>query len=190
MKITVDNKGQIELSRFRYEILAPLQQMLGLVPLADLVDLSLIIVTDLSNSRDANNRKVMGSYFQKTNNKPAYIELYANEILGHINNIDQFKMMCPILEYGLATTLYHEIGHHVRVQRSHGIKKSTSEKFANAYKDSLIFKYVLAYSESIDNSFKQLEIEVEHGKADRDVVTKMKAGWEKTFYEANKSQSK
>ncbi len=96
--------------------------------------------------------------------------------------------MRPIWEIGLAQTLFHEIGHHVREIRTHGIKASENEGFAERYALKSLDKYYLENERSINDFFTKLEQVVSNGGGDPKIVKSMREGWDRDL-EAARTRS-
>ena len=92
--------------------------------------------------------------------------------------------MLPVLEYGLAHTLFHEFGHHIEHTRSHGIKKKKKENYADSYAKKLINKYAVDKASSVDKCFKDLEKIFKSKGLSLDILSEMRNEWNLEFREA------
>lgn len=163
-----------------------IEKILQFVPGADLVGLSQLIVTDLPVGR-IKNRKIRGSYFPKHEKIPAYIEIYLKYIYAHLKSSGNFEMLKPFQEIGLARVVFHEIGHHVKEIRSHGIKGSENERYAENYALEMMDRYNLENEQSISDCFDRLEQMVVEGGGDKETVKR--AGWERDLEDSKKRKN-
>jgi len=79
-------------------------------------------------------------------------------LFGGIRNGKLAGQIVPILEFGLAQTVFHEFGHHKQHTRSHGVKKSTRENFADSYAKRLIKSYILTSADLINACFDRIQL--------------------------------
>ena len=92
--------------------------------------------------------------------------------------------MIPIQEFGLARVLFHEIGHHVRITKSHGVKKIYSENYADEYTRKRMNEFILKSVNEVENCFNKLEQIANKGKMSLDTIESMKKGWRNKVEEA------
>ena len=189
MKVITSEQGRLELERLDFDIIEAISKILDYVPEGDILGLSYIFVVDLPSNRKSFQDRTLGSYFPKVSNQPAYIELYLKNLFAHIKSAESLRQMLPIQELGLATTIYHEIGHHVRQIRTHGISKSKNENFARSYGKEIMNTYILNNAKSIKRCFADLENSAESKGLSLEVITKMKTGGESYYKEAKQSES-
>jgi len=185
VKVVFTEKGETEQNRLGADLRSSIEKILQFVPGADLVGLSQLIITDLPVGR-IKNRKIGGSYHPKHEEIPAYIEIYLKYIYAHLKTSDSFEMVRPIQEVVLTQVVFHEIGHHVRRIRSHGIKASENEGFAEKYALEMMDRYYVENEQSIDDCFDRLEQMVDEGETDREVVKSMRTGWKRNLEDSIK----
>ncbi|HEC93382.1 MAG TPA: hypothetical protein ENI51_10390 [Candidatus Atribacteria bacterium] len=190
MKITVTKNGARELKRLRFDAIQSIREILKYVPPNDLIGLSFISITDLPTRKLKKHEKIAAAYFKGKKGGGAFIEIYICRLFGHINNPENFRKLLPIQEYGLASTIFHEIGHHVREIRTHGVKKSIGEKFADRYAERILRDYIMDNAGKINQCFDFLETMFSKGNIDQKILESMKEGWEKTYKKALSSEIK
>ncbi|MEJ2431092.1 MAG: hypothetical protein P8075_19575 [Deltaproteobacteria bacterium] len=185
MNIIISKGGECELKRLKFDIVESINDILKYVPYEDMLEISHILVTDSPSHKSRHNHKVLGSYFRK-NNQRAYIELYLKNLFGHIKSSESFEQMFDIQTLGLAQTIYHEIGHHLREIRTHGIKKGKRESFAESYARRIQGAYVLDKAQAINSCFKHLKSIAESEGLSLEIINNMESGWQRIYEEALK----
>ena len=133
------------------------------------------------------NHNALGAYFKRRGNRPAHIELYVKNLFGHLESAESLRQMLPIQELGLAQTIFHEVGHHVRDIRTHGLKKNRSEYFAKSYTQNILNRYVLDNAKSVNDCIVSLKSIARDRGLSLDVVRNMECGWERSYKKALKS---
>jgi predicted Zn-dependent protease with MMP-like domain len=181
-KVFITEQGASELSFLNFNITEVIDQIMKRIPTSDLDGISHLYVTDLPKTRKA----TLGAYFQKFSGKPAYIEIYLKNMFNHINNPDSMNLMLPIQSQVLARTIFHEVGHHVKHTKSHGMKKNKSESCAESYAMKLYKTYVLDTAEEINKCFVHLEEVANEKNLSLEIIADMKKGWEEEFRNINK----
>ena len=184
MKIIVSEKVLSELQNVNFDIAESIDRILGYVPAKDLRGISHVYVHDIPHGKVKKNKKLAAAYFRKQSKESAYIELYWKRLFGNIQSPEHFEKMLPIQEYGLATTLYHEVGHHVREIRTHRIKKNLNEEFAGNYADQILTRYILDNARKIADCFERLEKTAHITNIRKDVLKSMKEGWKNVYRKA------
>ena len=175
IKITAGGKAESE--RLDLDIEKSIQGIIEYVPKLDFKGISYILVTDLPLIKKGKRKNAKASYIKKNGINPAYIEVYLKNLFSHVGSVESFKLMVPIQEHGLAWALFHEIGHHVRVSKSHSVKSTKSETFANNYADMVMQKLILKTSDSVKDCFTHLESIAETKGLKMDTIKNMKRGW-------------
>lgn len=184
MKIIISDNVKLELDRMQFNIRKSIDSILRYIPKRDIIRLGYFLITDLPLKRKAYNHNALGAYFKWKNDREAYIELYIKNLFGHLASPDSLQQMLPIQELGLAQTIYHEVGHHVRETRTHGQKKIRSENFAESYMKKALSRYILDNSKSINKCFDYLKSIVNEKGLSLDVINNMEAGWDRKYKEA------
>jgi hypothetical protein len=180
-RIEITESGKIEIERLCFDVLKSLDDILKHIQHSDLKSISRIVVTSLPRKKRRVNRSIFGSYFKKQRRTDAFIEIYIANIFKHINSSKSFNMMLPIQEYGLACTVYHEIGHHIRLIRTHGVKSAKSEDFANKQQRYFLRKYLCEQAPKIEECFNQLEsVGADQGMS-IEIIKNMRAGWNNEY---------
>lgn len=177
LNIKITAGGRTELERLDFDIEKSIQGIIEYVPKVDFKGISYILVTDLPLVKKGKRKSAQASYKKKHGINPAYIEVYLKNLFSHIRSVESFKLMAPIQEHGLAWALFHEIGHHVRVSKSHGVKTKKSEAFADNYADMIMQKFILKTSNSVKDCFTHLESVAEEKGLTMDTIKNMKRGW-------------
>ena len=186
LKIKISDACRKELNKFNFDVEKPLSEIIKYIPRLDLIGLDFIYVTDKPEHSKKHLSNALGIYFQKQNNSPAYVEIYLSRIFGHINSAEHMKLIMPILNIGLAHTVFHEVGHHFHTTKSHGIKKSKREQFADHYANNLLSKYLVANTDSINSCFENLEEIADQTGLSHEKIEQIKKGWEKQFNDITK----
>ncbi len=189
MKLIITETAQCELKRFGFDIRKSIKRILRYIPLEDLRGISHILVNDVMTVRPEKHKKLMAAYFKEQNKKKAHIELYLKGLFGHISDPANLRKLLPIQEYGLASTLFHEVGHHVREIRTHSIRNRLNEKFAERYAWELLSKYIMDNAENITECFKNLEETASLFNIKKDVLENMRKGWEAVYRKAMSTNS-
>jgi hypothetical protein len=185
IKIIISEQGEIELERLQFDIVNTVQRILTNIPTQDIKGISNIFITDLPFKIKNDKTSTHAAYFEKFNDRPAYIEIYLKNIYSHIKSTESFLMMLPIQEYGLAIALFHEIGHHIRINRTHNIGKDKSEKYAALYAKEQERKYVANNKFNIMSCLENMSIMAKQGKLSSEIVGKIIDGWQKKCRELN-----
>jgi hypothetical protein len=188
MKIIVTDTGQLEVKRLNIDIQSMIQGVLNFVPNFDRIGIFHIYVTSKPEDYKDHQRGAHGAYYPKHKSRPPYIALYLQNLFGYLKDGKQSKHMLPILEIGLAHTLFHEFGHHIEHTRSHGIKKKKKENYADSYAKRLISKYVVDRANCVNKCFDHLEKIAERKGLSMDTIRKMKDGWNLEFEDALKTE--
>jgi hypothetical protein len=183
LKIIITEEGKFELDRLKFDIKSSIDNIMKYIPDKDVVGVSHIIISEVPPKKKNIGNKARASYTQKHKMHPARIEIYLKNLFAHIKNAESFGMMLPIQESWLAQVIYHEIGHHVRLTRTHRIKKKESEKFADSYSDNIYSMYILDNAEAISSCFNYLESVAEEKGLNLDTVNNMRAGWMRSYEE-------
>jgi len=179
MKINITKNGRQELDRLGFEIETSLDTILAFIPKSDSKGISEIIVTDFPNHQEGSKKhKSLAAYVKQSSNKPAHIVIYLKNLFAHIGSGESFNLMLPIQEFGLSKVIFHELGHHVRITKSHGVPKIKSEKFADCYSEKIMKNYLIYSAPKIDKCFKILGALAKKGKMSVATVENMKTGWE------------
>ena len=105
------------------------------VPQSHLIGLEKVIVSDTFCGKDENTAAL---YRRKHINSPASIEIYFYSIF---NKKPTYLLFLPFVgKFLIASTLYHEIGHHHHHSFQHGVTKKKSEAYAEKYKKDILIK--------------------------------------------------
>jgi hypothetical protein len=110
-----------------------LRALLKHVPPEHLIGLQLITVVDEMNRRSKN---ALGFYRQAVDNQGATIVLSVVNIFGGLPR--PFLFFPAVVQFHLATTLYHEIGHHHATRHSHGVSRTEQEGAAERYQKKMM----------------------------------------------------
>lgn len=86
--------------------------------------------------------------------------------------------------------MIHEVGHHVKHTKSHGIKRSKNESFAESYAMKLFRTYILDCADDINNCFDNLERVADEKGLSREIVKNMREGWDKQYQAAINQKQK
>jgi hypothetical protein len=159
--------------------------MLGFVPITDIIGQLQIIVTSQPSSDLSG--QAMATYTRRWERNPARIEIYITNLFKHIKDAERFELMRPIQEYGLASALYHEIGHHVGATKTHGVGARKSETHAERYAKTIMNRYILANAQIIEDCFKLLGDIANVRNISLEVINAMKAGWTSRYEKASTS---
>ena len=178
LNIKISDSGQKVIEKLGIDIEESLYRIVENIPKMDLIGLNCISVTDKPGEWKEHLINASGTYFEKTKTAPAYIELYLSRLFAHINKTESSKLMIPFQDICLAQTVFHEIGHHVEKTRSHGINKKKRETFAKNYEHKLLSRYLTSNAASINTCFKNLDAIDEEKGLSREILSKMKDGWE------------
>jgi len=187
MKVIILEGGKSEMDRLQFDIRHSIDSIFRHIPKEDILGLDHILVTALPLKKKGHNHNALGAYFKRQGNRQAHIELYAKNLFGHLKSAESFRQMLPIQEFGLAQTIYHEVGHHVREIRTHGLKKNRSENFAESYTLNILNRYVLDNAKSVNSCFKSLKSITKDKGLSLEVIRNMECGWERSYKEALKS---
>jgi hypothetical protein len=183
LRIELTETGEQEARRLGYDIIAAIRRILEHVPRGDLVGLQKIIINGTPSGREVS-KNSMAAYFPLAGRQMAFIEIYMQNLFRHVAGSHSFAEMVSIQEFGLAMALFHEIGHHVRWSRAHGVKKKDSEEFAKAHAQVLINKYARKNAASIDRCFDVLTALAGSKKADPAIVDSMRRWWRRAHERA------
>jgi hypothetical protein len=186
LKVVITERGQAELSFLNFDVEKMIEQIIKKIPKGDLKGISHIYVTDLPKKNDSRSKRTNGAYFQKLEATPAYIEIYLKNLFKHIHNPESMNLMLPIQSQGLANTIFHEVGHHVKHIRSHGIKKSRNESFAGSYAKPLLNGYIRDNAAAINACFDNLDKVADEKGLSKEIINNMRDGWEKQYQTAVK----
>lgn len=147
------------------------------IPKNDLNGISSIFITDLPSRKSCSNSRVLAAYYAKHDNEFAHIEVYLKNIFSHINSSESFNRMLPIQEFGLAKVIYHEVGHHIKSIRSHGIKKKIGEAFADVYSNKILLSYVIDNMSLINKCFDNMEKVALDQRLSHEIIKNMRLHW-------------
>lgn len=184
MKVIISENGRSEIDRLQFDIENSIDIILTYIPKGDILGLAHILVTDLPLRKKGYSQEALGAYFKREGNRASHIELYARNLFGHLKSAESVRQMLPIQELGLAQTIYHEIGHHVREIRTHGMKRKRSENFAELYTRNILSHYILDNSKLINSCFEYLKSIASDKGLSLDVIRNMERGWERSYKEA------
>jgi hypothetical protein len=109
-----------------------LRVLLNHVPPDHLIGLERITVVDRMNRRT---RDARGYYQRAYDNHGALIVLSVSMFDGMPGLL---RFLPVAVQFHLAMTLYHEIGHHHATRHSHGVSKTEQEDAAERYKDKMM----------------------------------------------------
>jgi hypothetical protein len=185
MKVIISEKSKYELDSLSFDIERAISKIISYVPKIDLIGIDHIYITDSPEKWKKCHDTARGAYYASEKNQPAYIELYLKNMFRHVKNPKSFKdYMLPYQYVGIAYTIFHEIGHHIETVRTHGIKKKRQEQFSNTYMNNLINKYLLDNADSINSCLDYLDQQAEKENLSKEILKKMREGWEKQYQEA------
>ena len=187
MKVIILEGGKSEIDRIQFDIRLSIDSIFRHIPKEDILGLDHVLVTGLPLKKNGHNHNALGAYFKRQGNRQAHIELYVKNLFGHIESAESLRQMLPIQEFGLAQTIYHEVGHHVRDIRTHGLKKNKSEYFAKSYTQNILNRYVLDNAKSVNDCFEFLKSVARDRGLSLDVIRHMECGWELSYKKALKS---
>ena len=128
-----------------YNFSNAIQELLKYVPKEDLIGLSKIVIIDepLDSKWAKQYPWAAGAYFEKFQNRNAYIELYFKKIYSTLPN---WFFRFPFLpQHSISYVLFHEIGHHAQKMK-HGLGKNVIEKDAGTYAKKYYSDYVRRYN--------------------------------------------
>lgn len=182
LNIIITEEARMKLDVLGFDITNSIYGILEYISKHDYKGISHILVTDSPVNRK--NKNIQSSYIKKQGMNSAYIELYLENIFAHIHSIEIFKYMLPIQEFGIALSIFHEIGHHVRVTLAHNVKNKDSEKFAEEYSKKKMKIFTLKTAKKVEDCFKQLERIANEKKMSLDIIKKMKDGWRDSLEQA------
>lgn len=157
LRSAISEEGRLELDRLNFDVETSINNILVIPSATDLKALGFIKIHDLPINTKNLNIKAVAGYYKKEGNRQAYIEIYLKNLYAHVKSAESFHLMLPIQEFGLAQAIFHELGHHVRIVRSHGISKHKSEMFADKYAKRLMTKYILNSADKISLCFETLD---------------------------------
>lgn len=127
--------------------------ILSVAPKSDLAGISeLRFVKKFSHPKA--NKNSLACYLQKTNGNSAAIEINLPNISKERIKPYFFERHPEVASLWLSEIIFHEIGHHVRHLRTHGIKKKKSEKFSNDYAVAGYYHYLKSRKDKILTSYK------------------------------------
>ena len=110
-----------------------INKLMKFVPQNHLMGLEIIIVSYAFSGKDKNSAAL---YRRKNSNSPASIEISFSSVF---NKKPMTLLFLPFVgKFLLASTLYHEIGHHQHHSFQHGVTKKKSEEFAEKYKKEIL----------------------------------------------------
>jgi len=178
MNVVITEQGNIELKRLKFDIDKSIADIFNYVPKEDIVGISDIVITDTPQKVKGRNLLSQAAYFRKYDDKPAYIEIYLKNLYSLIESHESFSLMLPIQEYGLAVTMFHEIGHHVRLLRTHNIGREESEKYASQYAIKLEKQYAGMNKSVINSCIERLEDMARQGQLSAKIIKQLKEGWQ------------
>ena len=182
VRLIISNRAKEEAKRLAFDIEAAISKILQYVSGKDLTGLDHIFVTDLPARKWKHlANEAWASYFEKNRKSEAHIELYLKPILKHIQSPESLSHMLAVQYVGMAETIFHEIGHHVERTRSHGVKKSMREEYADSYSKQVLNNYVLENAGSVNACFDHLEQIADERGIPKDKISTMRAGWEKQY---------
>lgn len=179
MKVIITEQGNVELERLKFNIDQSINNLFYHVPKEDIVGISHLLITNTPYKVNGRNMLAQAAYFRKNNDKPAYIEIYLKNLYSHIKSAESFSSMLPIQEYGLAVTIFHEIGHHVRENRTHNIRRGKSEKYASQYAIKREKEYIEKNQSVINVCLENLEVMAQKGQLSDKIIKQLKDGWQR-----------
>lgn len=110
--------------------------LIRIVPKEHLMGLDQIVLVDVISSKKSKN--MGGLYRKKQDREPCSIELSVDSIY---RGMPKLLHAVPFAaSFVLASTLYHEIGHHYQTRLTHGIGRRESEDFAEKYSKEMMKK--------------------------------------------------
>ena len=110
-----------------------LRELLKHVPPEHLIGLERITVID---SMSRKNRNARGTYQPAYDNRRATIQISVDNIFG---GLPRWLLFVPaVVQFTLAQTLFHEIGHHHEARLLHGTSKADRERAAERYKSKMV----------------------------------------------------
>ncbi len=184
MRIVISDDAKAELDRLNLDLETMIQNLLNYVPSLDRIGVSHIYVTPEPEDSKDQQKRPLGVYYRKRENRSAFIGLYTKNFSILRQNRETVSQAIPILDLGLAATLFHEFGHHVQHTRSHGIKKRGEEQYAESYRGPLMSSYALARAEDLNKCFDELERTTESNSLVLDWIRKIRQGWNKEYEKA------
>ncbi|MBP7526708.1 MAG: hypothetical protein KA801_02205 [Syntrophorhabdaceae bacterium] len=186
MRIEIVDSIELKVKKLDFNLADSIEKILQYVPKEHMFRLSCILVADLPVHKSIPVGS-QGAYFGERNKKGAHIELYFENIFPNSEDPDKFREMLVILQLSLATTIFHEIGHHVQSIRTHGVAQKRSEEYADHYRDSLWNKFLCDNAQAINDCFQHLE-DIALSKGLRlDVINRMRSGWTRDWEKARMS---
>jgi hypothetical protein len=177
-RIVVTEQARSEEGRLGIDLIDMVHSVIKYVPGSDLMGISEIIFTDLP-TRKGQNSRALASYFKKYGTHQAFIEVYIKNLFWKTNSSHYFSLILPIQLRILAEAIFHEVGHHVRQMRSHGVGNVKNESFADAYANRLLASYLIDNASAIDCCVKRLENSATEFDLSLEKIQKVKQGWEK-----------
>lgn len=114
-----------------------LGNLLKVIPGEHLVGLESIIIKDDIKDKRIKGR-IAGMYQPGYKNKKPFIVINYGTLFSDVPGI--IRIIPFYFKLTLASTLYHEIGHHYHHQLKHGVKKSHMEEFVREYRKKMLAK--------------------------------------------------
>jgi hypothetical protein len=127
IKNTLNNK------LFFYYMNRIINKLMKFIPQSHLVGLDRIIIYDTFSGKD----KINAAYYlSRDSNSHASIEISFYSVY---HGRPMILLFLPFIgKFLLASTLYHEIGHHHHHSLQHGVKRDKSEDYAEKYKKEIL----------------------------------------------------
>lgn len=177
LEITISQDAQSFSTRLGLEPQSMIRDILAFVPRSDLVGLAAIVVEHQPHKRRVRNATALAAYHRAFDGKPARIEVYVQNLLGYLGGPESLALVLPIVQVGLAETLFHEVGHHVQHTRTHGIHKGRAEPFARGYAKRVLSRFVLSRADSVEGCFARLYELAEEKSLDTVKIEAMRRWW-------------
>ena len=157
------------------------QNVLASIPSEDVAGIASIYVTAAPETHRQHQRGAPGAYYPKHSQRPAYIAVYLKNLFGPVSNSPLAGHLLPILEWGLAQTIFHEIGHHQQHIRSHGVTKRTQEGYADAYAKERMRNYLRENTDRIHGCFERIQTLAKSREVSLAAIEKIQAEWEAEY---------
>ena len=131
--MTVKIENHLNSKMYSFFINRKIKRYLKHIPQSHLLGLGKITI---ENSLHGEGKKGAAVYNRKFGNNAASIEIAFDAIYPGISKIQLFLPFFG--NFILASTLYHEIGHHHHHSFQHGVNKKKSEAYADRYKKEML----------------------------------------------------
>ena len=174
MNIIISDKGKEFLRQLDFNISENIDIILAEVPQAELLGLSFIKILESEEEKKESPIDTVAAYFQSSNNKQAFIEIYLNKYFSKKYSKEILKLILPLKLFELAQIIYHEIGIHFAKTKTHNIKQKKCEEFAVTYSKRIIAQYLSKNKNKLTQTLDLLEKYSKNSGLKNESVVQMK----------------